>query len=1155
MRKIKYAICISVFFIILLNVPIALSDQRSQEQLTSGHLPMREKSLLNFIPGEVLVKFKKETTSSRIHALHSKLRAHELRRLEHIKVRRIKLPSDISVNEAIDHYESDPSVEYAEPNYILNFAAIPNDSAFSELWGLHNTGQQVNGLTGTEDADIDVPEAWDITIGSANVVIAVIDSGLAHPHPEISPNVWLNSVESNGTEGVDDDNNGYVDDFYGWDFWNNDNSIEDYNSHGTHVTGTIAARGNNGTAITGVNWVVQIMALRIGGIVGTVGDATEAIEYAVDNGADIINASWGGPNYSQFLYDAISYANDNGVLFITAAGNGGSDGIGDNIDQSPGYPASYDLNNIITVAATDQNDNLTSFSNYGPDSVDVAAPGENIYSTIPEFTSGTKVILYTEDFDPPPAGWVGGGTNFSWGFVTGTGDGGTNSLEDSPGGNYLNNTSSLVGFAGAGTPFSPVKDNYYTLSFRMNAEIENGYDFLFLAGSENGTNWFLPDIALFYLGNLRTGSTNGFISDSFDLTAMADVLSNFYFGFFLESDSSVTQDGVYIDNLELYREPIIVNNYSYTYNKGTSMASPHVAGVAGLVKAQNPNYTHLQVRDSILNSVDDLAGLSGKISTGGRINAFKAVTYIAPPADFSVTALDSSVMLSWIANSESAVTKYVVSYGETEALGNDIHVGNVTEYEISGLTNEITYYFAVYAIGDFPVVGLLDGAISDILAATPTRMLVDNDNDGVDDILDNCPDTFNPNQEDSDEDGIGDACDGCSNDPNKTAPGVCGCGISDTDTDLDGTPNCNDNCVNDPTKTDPGICGCGVLDIDTDNDGTLDCLDLCPADSSKTDPGICGCGISDIDTDLDGTPNCNDNCPEDINKTLPGICGCGITDQDNDSDGIPDCNDDCDNSVDSDGDGVGDCDDLCPDDSNKTQPGTCGCSINDSDSDNDGTLDCLDTDDDGDGLFDGEEQGPNLNNQNYDGNGDGIPDRLQANVASFYTYDDQNYLTMESAAGTKITNFRSLDNPSPITAPKDVNFSFGFFKFEIEGVGLGNTSKVTFYFTAEEKIDTYYKFGPTPNDQSNHWYKFLYDGQTGAEIVGKTITLYFVDGGKGDDDLSANGTISDIGGPGVFINTGSIESSSSGSGGGGCFIDSSLFRSHWQPKLLNLFIE
>jgi subtilisin family serine protease len=367
------------------------------------------------------------------------------------------------------------------------------------------------------------------------------------------------------------------------------------------------------------------------------------------------------------------------------------------------------------VAATDQNDNLTSFSNYGVASVDVAAPGENVYSTIPEFTSGIPVVLYTEDFDPFPSGWVSGGTNSSWNFVPGTGDGGSNSLEDSPGGNYLNNTDSFAGFAGSGTPFSPVKDNYYTLSFRINAELETGFDFLYLAFSIDGTTWSIWD-----LDNIRTGSTSGlFVDDSFNLTAMADLLSGFYFGFGLYSDISNTQDGVYIDNLELYREPIIISSYGYDYYPGTSQASPHVAGVAGLVKAQNPNYTHLQIRDAIFNTVDSLSSLSGQISTGGRINAFKAVTYIAPPPNFSASAGNGSVTLNWNANSESAVTGYIVAYGETTALGTEIDVGDVATYEISGLTNGITYHFTVHAVGDFPVIGSIGGTNSNIVTATP----------------------------------------------------------------------------------------------------------------------------------------------------------------------------------------------------------------------------------------------------------------------------------------------------------------------------------------------------------------------------------------------------------------------------------------------------
>jgi hypothetical protein len=267
---------------------------------------------------------------------------------------------------------------------------------------------------------------------------------------------------------------------------------------------------------------------------------------------------------------------------------------------------------------------------------------------------------------------------------------------------------------------------------------------------------------------------------------------------------------------------------------------------------------------------------------------------------------------------------------------------------------------------------------------------------------------------------------------------------------------------------------------------------------------------------------------------VPGICGCGVADTDSDSDGIPDCNDDCDNSIDSDGDGTSDCDDLCPYDPNKTQPGVCGCSIADDDSDQDGTLDCIDTDDDGDGLPDGEEQGPGRDNPNYDGNGDGIPDRLQDNVASFHTYNDLNYVTMESPAGTTISGCKSLKNPSPSNSPEDVSFPWGFFEFTISGVAPNASISVIIYYTGYT-FDTYYRYGPTPSDQTNHWYQFMDNGLTGAQIAADKITLKFINGDRGDDDLDGtNSFIIDAGGPGN-INT-QPPPSGDGGGGGGCFI-------------------
>jgi len=243
----------------------------------------------------------------------------------------------------------------------------------------------------------------------------------------------------------------------------------------------------------------------------------------------------------------------------------------------------------------------------------------------------------------------------------------------------------------------------------------------------------------------------------------------------------------------------------------------------------------------------------------------------------------------------------------------------------------------------------------------------DTDGDGTIDCTDGCPNDPNKTvpgicgcgvaDTDSDGDGTPNCNDGCPNDPNKTAPGICGCGVSDADSDGDGTADCNDGCPNDPNKTAPGICGCGVADADSDGDGTADCNDGCPSDPSKTAPGICGCGVSDADSDGDGTADCNDGCPNDPNKTAPGICGCGVSDADSDGDGAADCNDGCPSDpsktapgicgcgvsdADSDGDGTADCNDGCPGDPNKTAPGQCGCGIADTDTDNDGTADCND---------------------------------------------------------------------------------------------------------------------------------------------------------------------------------------------------------------------
>lgn len=251
----------------------------------------------------------------------------------------------------------------------------PNDEFFSYQWGLE---------------DINAPRAWSV-VRESPTIVAVIDTGIEVNHPDLNGNIWVNRAEAEGTAGDDDDGNGFVDDIYGWDFYNGDNSVFDDPSsddHGTHVAGTIGAVSDNGTGVVGVNWKVQIMPVKfLGPDGGSTDGAIDGVYYAIDNGATILNNSWGGGGFSPVLERAIEEADSRSVLFVAAAGNGGFDQIGDDNDSIPHYPSSYDVPNVISVASVDEPDvsdeTLSVFSNFGAESVDLAAPGGEILSTIP----------------------------------------------------------------------------------------------------------------------------------------------------------------------------------------------------------------------------------------------------------------------------------------------------------------------------------------------------------------------------------------------------------------------------------------------------------------------------------------------------------------------------------------------------------------------------------------------------------------------------------------------------------------------------------------------------------------------------------------------------------------------------------------------------
>jgi serine protease len=304
----------------------------------------------------------------------------------------VRLPKGSDVDAAIAKLGKDPSVLYAERNYIVHAIATPNDPRFPELYGLDNTGQ----TGGTADADIDAVEAWDNSVGSSDIVVGVVDTGIDYNHEDLAANVFVNPNEIAGN-GVDDDGNGVIDDVHGFNAITGSGDPLDDNAHGTHCSGTIGAVGNNGVGVAGVNWEVTIMGLKFlgAGGSGTLDDAIEAINYAVGQknagvNLRVLSNSWSGGGFSQALLDAISAANDVDILFVAAAGNSGSDN-----DVTPTFPANYEAANVVSVAATDHNDQKAGFSCFGATTVDLGAPGVDVLSTTPGNTyslfSGTSM--------------------------------------------------------------------------------------------------------------------------------------------------------------------------------------------------------------------------------------------------------------------------------------------------------------------------------------------------------------------------------------------------------------------------------------------------------------------------------------------------------------------------------------------------------------------------------------------------------------------------------------------------------------------------------------------------------------------------------------------------------------------------------------------
>jgi subtilisin family serine protease len=549
----------------------------------SPRVPVPATGVAAAAPGELLVRFRAGTSAASQARMLAAHRAVISGRLPRQGLQLVRLPRGSSARTAAAALEREPGVLYAEPNFVYSPDATPNDPFFADLWGL---------------TAIHAPLAWDTTTGNQGVKVAVVDSGIAYDHPDLAPNIWTNPGESGGgkeTNGIDDDGDGYVDDVHGWDFVQNDNEPLDFFFHGTHVAGTIGAAGNNGTGITGVDWQTSLMALRAGDAANGElldSDIISAFVYACAHGARVVNASFGGPEFSQAMLDVIGSPGCANTLFVASAGNDAVD-----VDASPSYPCSFTTANLVCVAATDVDGSLASFSNDGPGSVDLAAPGVDVLSTIPTFQS-----VFDDDFESSIAStWTVGGTSPHWarqsdgagGFV----------LSDSPTGDYAANGDS---WARPTTAIDLSGKRGCAVEYNLTLDTQQDHDFLVVEGSSDGTTW------------APVASYSGSLNESqFDDLSAFDGATTFYLRFRLQSDADATVgDGAKIDNLTLSCLGTSFSDSDYSPVSGTSMAAPHVSGVAALLWSAVPSAPVSEVKAELLQGTTPTASLNGKVATG-----------------------------------------------------------------------------------------------------------------------------------------------------------------------------------------------------------------------------------------------------------------------------------------------------------------------------------------------------------------------------------------------------------------------------------------------------------------------------------------------------------------------------------------------------------
>ena len=556
------------------------------------------------VPGQVIVKLRPGTSKARVAAAHAD--ANVAARIDTLRMRGgyqvVTLKGGVSVSRAIARYEAEGGVAYAQPDFVYHtVATVPNDERFGDQWGMLNTGQ----TAGTPGDDIHATEAWDVTTGTAATVVAVVDTGVDYDHPDLAPNMWVNPAPTKG-------------DIHGYDFVNDDSDPMDDNGHGTHCAGIVGAKGDNTIGVAGVSWNTRIMALKCFDSDGH-GDtlqAIQAIDYANTHGADVISNSWGGGNgggYDQALKDVIDAS---AAVVVCSAGNGRSDN-----DTSAFYPASYDSPQLVAVAATDEYDELAEFSNWGATSVDVGAPGVGILSTQPgrpEVTPTVDPPLFSDDVadlgdwhnetaSPAPQFGLSGDRYVSAPYSIAA----TSWSDDSQGG-YTDSTG--LDLTSASDQVLLRLDANWDLNQGDGSSImarsdQQGWVTLWSSHDTSSGGWKRLDIPM----SQFAGDTNVVLS--LELEPWSGQPSGPGQGQFWDDvrvlKATRTGGGDYAD--------------AYQYLSGTSMAAPHVAGLAALIKSRTPWATNVQIKDLIIESADKRAWLNGKCVSGGRVNAAAAL--------------------------------------------------------------------------------------------------------------------------------------------------------------------------------------------------------------------------------------------------------------------------------------------------------------------------------------------------------------------------------------------------------------------------------------------------------------------------------------------------------------------------------------------------